>query len=119
MQGESKDASLDKMAKQRAKTKKKAETTLRLEMCDELWYTLYNFKSEPIPYEPGRKIRIRVISPPDTTRTPCVKGAWTSARQAISRLNENYRVRGQQRNTLKFNILRKINGIIDNNKEWT
>ena len=54
--------SLDKMAKQSAKTKKKAETTLRLEMCDELWDTLYDFKSEPIPYEPGRKICIRVVS---------------------------------------------------------
>lgn len=54
--------SLDKMAKQSAKTKKKAETTLRLEMCDELWNTLYDFKSEPIPYEPGRKICIRVVS---------------------------------------------------------
>lgn len=53
---------LDKMAKQSAKTKKKAETTLRLEMCDELWDTLYDFKSEPIPYEPGRKICIRVVS---------------------------------------------------------
>lgn len=52
----------DKMAKQSAKTKKKAETTLRLEMCDELWDTLYDFKSEPIPYEPGRKICIRVVS---------------------------------------------------------
>lgn len=54
--------SLDKMAKQSAKTKKKAETTLRLEMRDELWDTLYDFKSEPIPYEPGRKICIRVVS---------------------------------------------------------
>lgn len=54
--------SLDKMVKQSAKTKKKAETTLRLEMCDELWDTLYDFKSEPIPYEPGRKICIRVVS---------------------------------------------------------
>lgn len=54
--------SLDKMAKQSAKTKKKAESTLRLEMCDELWDTLYDFKSEPIPYEPGRKICIRVVS---------------------------------------------------------
>ena len=54
--------SLDKMAKQSAKTKKKAETTLRLEMCDELWDTLYDFKSEPIPYKPGRKICIRVVS---------------------------------------------------------
>lgn len=54
--------SLDKMAKQSAKTKKQAETTLRLEMQDELWDTLYDFKSEPIPYEPGRKICIRVVS---------------------------------------------------------
>ena len=54
--------SLDKIAKQSAKTKKQAEATLRLEMQDELWDTLYDFKSEPIPYEPGRKICIRVVS---------------------------------------------------------
>lgn len=53
---------LDKIAKQSAKTKKQAETTLRLEMQDELWDTLYDFRSEPIPYEPGRKICIRVVS---------------------------------------------------------
>ena len=54
--------SLDKIAKQSAKTKKQAEATLRLEMQDELWDTLYDFRSEPIPYEPGRKICIRVVS---------------------------------------------------------
>ena len=53
---------LDKLGKAGAKTKKKAESTLRLEMCDELWDTLYDFKSERIPYEPGRKVCIRVIS---------------------------------------------------------
>lgn len=43
-------------------TKKKAESTLRLEFCDELWDTLYGFESEPIPYEKGRKVCVRVVS---------------------------------------------------------
>ena len=45
-----------------ALTKKKAESTLRLEFNDELWDTLYGFESEPIPYEPGRKVCVRVVS---------------------------------------------------------
>ena len=53
---------LDKLAKACAKTKKSAEATLRIEMEDELWDTLYGFKSEPIPYKPGRRICVRVVS---------------------------------------------------------
>ena len=43
-------------------TKKKAETTLRLELNEELWDTLYGFKSQPIEKSPSRKIAVRVIS---------------------------------------------------------
>ena len=53
---------LDKMARASAATKKKAESTLRLEMNDELWDTLYDFRSEPIPYVAGRRVCIRVVS---------------------------------------------------------
>ena len=51
---------LDTVAKDLAK--KKAERTLRLEFNDEIWDTLYDFKSEPIPYEKGKKIAVRVVS---------------------------------------------------------
>lgn len=51
---------LDTVAKDLAK--KKAERTLRLELNDEIWDTLYDFKSEPIPYEKGKKIAVRVVS---------------------------------------------------------
>lgn len=53
---------LDRMAKASAKTKKKAESTLRLELSDELWDTLYDYRSESIPFEPGRKVCVRVVS---------------------------------------------------------
>ena len=43
-------------------TKKKAETTLRLQFNEELWDTLYGFKSQPIEKRSGRKIAVRVIS---------------------------------------------------------
>ena len=43
-------------------TKKKAETTLRLQLNEELWDTLYGFKSQPIEKRPHRKIAVRVIS---------------------------------------------------------
>ncbi len=43
-------------------TKKKAERTLRLELDDEMWDTLYGFESEALQYVPGRKIAVRVIS---------------------------------------------------------
>ena len=51
---------LDTVAKDLAK--KKAEKTLRLEFNEEVWDTLYDFKSEPIPYEQGKKIAVRVVS---------------------------------------------------------
>ena len=51
---------LDTVAKDLAK--KKAERTLRLEFNDEIWDTLYDFKSESIPYEKGKKIAVRVVS---------------------------------------------------------
>ena len=43
-------------------TKKNAEHTLRLELDDEMWDTLYGFQSEPLQYVSGRKIAVRVIS---------------------------------------------------------
>lgn len=51
---------LDTVAKDMAK--KKAERTLRLEFNEEVWDTLYGFKSESIPYEKGKKIAVRVVS---------------------------------------------------------
>lgn len=45
-----------------AKTKKKAETTLRLDLNDEVWETLYDFRSSAIERKPGRKICVRVVS---------------------------------------------------------
>lgn len=51
---------LDTVAKDLAK--KKAECTLRLQFNDEVWDTLYGFKSEPIPYEKDKKIAVRVVS---------------------------------------------------------
>lgn len=45
-----------------AKTKKKAETTLKLELNDEVWETLYGFRSSAIKRTPGRKVCVRVIS---------------------------------------------------------
>ena len=51
---------LDTVAKDLAK--KKAERTLRLEFNEEIWDTLYDFKSEPILYEKGRKVAVRVVS---------------------------------------------------------
>lgn len=45
-----------------AKTKKKAETTLKLELNDEIWDTLYDFRSSAIERKPGRKICVRVVS---------------------------------------------------------
>ena len=51
---------LDTVARDLAK--KKAERTLRLEFNEEVWDTLYDFKSEPIPYEKGKRIAVRVVS---------------------------------------------------------
>ncbi|MCR5454881.1 MAG: hypothetical protein K6F33_07845, partial [Bacteroidales bacterium] len=43
-------------------TRRNAERTLRVEFNDEMWDTLYGYCSEPIPYCPGRKICVRVVS---------------------------------------------------------
>lgn len=43
-------------------TKKKAESTLRLYLNEELWDTLYDFRSQPIEKRKGRKIAVRIIS---------------------------------------------------------
>lgn len=53
---------LGNLFKSSAKTKKKAQDTLRIEFSDEIWDTLYGFTSEPIDYAPGRQIAVRVIS---------------------------------------------------------
>ena len=45
-----------------AVTRKNAERTLKLVFNDELWDTLYSFRSEPLKYEKGRKIAVRVVS---------------------------------------------------------
>lgn len=45
-----------------SKTKKRAETTLNLELNDEVWETLYDFRSSAIERTSGRKICVRVIS---------------------------------------------------------
>ena len=43
-------------------TKKKAEHTLRLKFNEEAWERLYDFRSEPIKWEQGKKIAVRVVS---------------------------------------------------------
>lgn len=43
-------------------TRRNAERTLRLELAEEVWDTLYGFESESIQYRPGHKIAVRVIS---------------------------------------------------------
>ncbi len=53
---------LDGLAKSSARTKKKAEATLHIELSDELWDTLYTFRSEKMLFEPGRKVAVRVVS---------------------------------------------------------
>lgn len=44
------------------KTKKNAEHTLKLIFNDDVWDELYTYRSEPLTYEPGRKVAIRVVS---------------------------------------------------------
>ena len=51
---------LDTVARDLAK--QKAERTLRLEFNEEIWDTLYDYRSEPIPYEKGKKVAVRVVS---------------------------------------------------------
>lgn len=43
-------------------TKKNAERTLKLIFNDEVWDELYSYRSEPLTYEKGRKVAIRVVS---------------------------------------------------------
>ena len=45
-----------------ASTKKKAETTLRLTLNEEVWDTLYDFRSSSFEARPGRKVCVRVVS---------------------------------------------------------
>lgn len=45
-----------------ALTKKNAERTLRMTFSDELWNTLYAFRSEPLPYKRGTRLAVRVVS---------------------------------------------------------
>lgn len=42
--------------------RKKAENTLRLKFNDEVWDTLYDNRSEPIKYEQGKRVAVRVVS---------------------------------------------------------
>ena len=44
------------------KAKKNAERTLKLVFNDDVWDQLYSFRSEPLTFEPGRKIAVRVVS---------------------------------------------------------
>lgn len=43
-------------------TRKGIEQTLRMEFCDEVWDSLYDFRSEPLDYVAGKKIAVRVVS---------------------------------------------------------
>lgn len=43
-------------------TKKKAEQTLKIEIDEEAWSSLYSHKSRPFKHKPGQKIAVRVIS---------------------------------------------------------
>ena len=42
--------------------KRNVERTLRMEFPEDVWDTLYNFRSAPIKYEKGRKLAVRVVS---------------------------------------------------------
>ena len=44
------------------KAKKNAERTLKLVFNDDVWEQLYSFRSEPLKFEQGRKIAVRVVS---------------------------------------------------------
>lgn len=44
------------------KTKKNAERTLKLVFNDDVWDELYSYRSEPLTYESGRKVAVRVVS---------------------------------------------------------
>lgn len=53
---------LGNLFKSSASTKKNAQDTLRMEFAEEIWENLYGFTSEPIHFEKGRKVAVRVIS---------------------------------------------------------
>lgn len=42
--------------------KRNVERTLRMEFPEDVWDTLYNFRSAPIKYEKGRQLAVRVVS---------------------------------------------------------
>ncbi|MCR4809103.1 MAG: hypothetical protein K5896_04500 [Prevotella sp.] len=44
------------------KAKKNVERTLRMEFPDDVWDSLYDFRSAPIKYEHGRQLAVRVVS---------------------------------------------------------
>ena len=44
------------------KARKNAERTLKLVFNDDVWEQLYSFRSEPLTFEHGRKIAVRVVS---------------------------------------------------------
>ena len=46
----------------KAKTKKKVENTLKIELDDEAFDRLYGFVSHPIPQRPGKRVAVRVVS---------------------------------------------------------
>jgi len=46
----------------KAKTKKKVENTLKIELDDEAFDRLYGFVSHPIPFRPGKGVAVRVVS---------------------------------------------------------
>lgn len=46
----------------KAKTKKKVENTLKIELDDEAFDRLYGFVSHPIPFRAGKRVAVRVVS---------------------------------------------------------
>lgn len=46
----------------KAKTKRKVENTLKIELDDEAFDRVYGFVSHPIPARPGRRLAVRVVS---------------------------------------------------------
>ncbi|MGB4911626.1 MAG: site-specific DNA-methyltransferase [Candidatus Dechloromonas phosphoritropha] len=46
----------------KAKTRKKVENTLKIELDDEAFDRLYGFVSHPIPFKAGKRIAVRVVS---------------------------------------------------------
>ena len=46
----------------KSKTRRKVENTLKIELDEEAFDRLYGFISHPIPYRPGKRIAVRVVS---------------------------------------------------------